>query len=286
MALPFKRSGGGFLNGVAGTIVGYTIEAKTWDATKKAPDGYTTASVELNIKQDGADEPVSQFLQAGFLYDGQSVSDDGQELVAEDDASMIAADSEFGRFLQSAVDAGLDETPLVEANLRNFSALVNQRFVFKREVDKEGTEKFGKRKGKDGKEYNRDFLLVGEYLGQVEAKAGKKAAKTAKSAAPASKSAAKSNGAAKNADADAQIEQAESVLLSILADVKDNRVDRNGLSAKIVRYSTENKFSDDAAEHNAIREALRKLIGSEDFLSREAGWTYDAKSKGQPVGLA
>ena len=290
MALPFRKAGGGFLSGVAGTIVGYSFDAKQWDAKKKGGDPYTTLSVELEIKPDGADGPVSQFLQAGFLYENHSISDDGQTLESDNDRAIIAEDSEIAKFLQSAVDAGLDENPFVEANLRNLSGLVNQRFVFKRVVDEEGTKKFGKRKGKDkdGKvqEYNRDFLLVAEYLGEVEPEkkgSGRKA--TAAKTSTAVKGGGKVNGAAKNAEVEALVEQAEGVLVTILADV-DKAVDRTGLSAKIVRYSTENKFSEDAAEHNSIRESLRKLIGSEDFLSRENGWTFDPKSKGQPVMLA
>lgn len=277
MAFQFRKAGGGFLNGVAGVIVGYEFDAKEWPG-KNGNDPYTTLSVRLDIVPDGAKEPVKQFLQAGFLYDNQSISDDGQTLESDDDRGIIAEDSEIARFLVSVVEAGLGEDAIQE-DLRNLSGLVNQRFTFKRVTDEEGTAKFGKRKGKDGKAYNRDFLLVGEYHGAVDAPkaGGKKAAK------PAAKG-AKANGAAKNAEADAQIERAEGVLLSILADA-GKAIDRTGLSAKIVRYSTENQFSEDSDEHNAIREQMRKLIGSEEFLSRQNGWKFDPKGKGQPVSL-
>ena len=59
MSLPFRKSGGGFLNGVAGTIVGVKFDSKAWESAKGAE--YSTLSVELSIKQDGADEAVSQF---------------------------------------------------------------------------------------------------------------------------------------------------------------------------------------------------------------------------------
>lgn len=285
MALPFRKSGGGFLNGVAGTIVGYNFEAKEWPG-KNGKESYTTLSVELQVKQDGADAPVKQFLQAGFLYDNQDITDDGQELTSDDDRAIISEDSEAAKFLQSAIDGGLDEAPFVESGLRSLAGLVNQRFKFKRVVDEEATKKFGKRKGKDkdGKpaEYNRDNLLVDEYLGEAEAPVVKGRGKTA--APKATAKGGKVNGTAKNAEADAQVEKAESVLLDILASA-GKALDRTGLSAKIVRYSTENPFSDDAEEHNAIRESLRKLIGSEDFLNRQNGWKFDAKSKGQPVSL-
>jgi hypothetical protein len=289
MALPFRKSGGGFLNGTAGTIVGYAFDSKVWNEGKE--NEYTTLSVELNIKQDGADEPVQQFLSGGFLYDTHSITDNGQELESEDDKPIIAEDSEIAKLLASAVDAGLDETPFVESNLRDLTGLVNQRFVFKREENTELVARLSKagkptkRKGKDGKEYRYDLLLVSEYLGEAEApKKGAKGKAAAKTVA-AAKTAKKANGAAKNAEADAQIEQAEEVLLGVLA-AADAAIPRTGLSAKIVRYSTENRFSEDASEHNEIREAMRKLIGSEEFLSRENGWTFDPKGKGQPVELA
>jgi hypothetical protein len=289
MAFQFRKAGGagGYLHGVAGTIVGYSFDAKEW-ISKKTKNPYTTLSVRLDILQDGAEKPVPQFLQGGFIYDNQTISDDGQTLDSDDDKAIIQEDSEIARFLVSAVEAGLGED-VIQEDLRNLSGLVNRRFTFKRVVDEEGTAQFGKKKSvskKDGKEYenNRDFLLVGEYHGLVEPV--KKGSKKAAATAPKSTAAkgGKANGAAKNAEADALIEQAEGVLLSILADA-GKPVDRTGLSSKVVKYSTENPFSEDASEHNTIRESLRKLIGSEDFLKRANGWNFDPNAKGQPVSL-
>ena len=301
MALPFKKQGGGFLNGVAGTVVSYALDSKTWDAKKKGGDPYTTISVELEIRPDGADAPVSQFLQAGFLYENHNISDDNLTLESDDDRPVITEDSEFGRFLQSAVEVGFPETPLVEANLRSFACLVNQRFVFKRALDEPLMERFKsegrklKTKGKDGKDYFIDALYpltVAEYLGEADAQpkgkaSGKRAAATTPSGTKtlAATKGGKTNGAAKNADADALIAQGEDVLLTILADSKDKDdnqkpIDRSGLSAKILRYAVDNGLDTET------REALRKLLGSEDFLSRQSGWTFEAKEKGQPVALA
>ena len=278
-ALPFRKSGGGFLNGVAGTIVSTKLDSTEWDGKKQA---YTTFSLELGIRPDGADEPVSQFLQGGFLHEEETISADGSSIEAEHDEALVDETSELGKFLQSVADAGFDEQALIDSNFRTFSFLDNQRFTFKRVVDEEATKKFGKRKGKgkDGKpaEYMRDNLLVAEYLGEAEVVKGKKATKSSKSA-PASKAAkgGKANGAAKNAEVDAAIEQAEGVLLEIVA---DGAVNRAALSSKVVRYAVDNGLDTET------REAIRKLVGSEDFLSRQNGWAYDAKSKGQPVTLA
>ena len=279
-ALPFRKSGGGFLNNVSGTIVSTKLDSTDWDG-KAGKDGYTTFSLELGIRPDGADEPVSQFLQGGFLHEGETISSDGSSIEAEHDKALVDDTSELGKFLQSVADAGFDEQALIDSNFRTFSFLDNQRFTFKRVVDEEATKKFGKRKGKnrDGKpaEFMRDNLLVAEYLGEAEVV--KKVARGKSKPAPTSTAAkgGKANGAAKNAEADAAIEQAESVLLSIVA---DGAVNRATLSSKVVRYAVDNGLDTET------REAIRKLVGSEDFLSRQNGWTYDAKAKGQPVGLA
>ena len=279
-ALPFRKSGGGYLNGVSGTIVSTKLDSTDWPG-KNGKDPYTTFSLGLGIRSDGADEPVSQFLQGGFLHDGETISEDGSSIEAEHDKALVDETSELGKFLQSVADAGFDEQTLIDSNFRTFSFLDNQRFTFKRVVDEEATRKFGKRKGKtkDGKpgEFMRDNLLVAEYLGEAEVvKKGAKASKSAPRSAAAK--GGKANGAAKNADADAAIEQAEGVLLDIVK--ASGPVGRAQLSSKVVRYAADHRLDTET------REAIRKLVGSEDFLSRQNGWTYDAKSKGQPVTLA
>ncbi len=287
MALPTRKGGGGFLNGVAGVIVAAFYRSTVWNEGKE--NEYTTLSIEIQVLQDGATQPVKQFLPAGFIYDNHVIAEDGQSITDTQDGSrsILQDDSAYIKFLNSAIEAGLPEQPFVDSNLSTFDGLLNQRFTFKRVVDVEGTKEFGKRKGKtkDGKdaEFNRDFLLVAEYHGAVEpAKKGGKTA--ASSAAKKTVAAAKAtNGAAKNAETDALVARGKDVLISILAD--NSPLERNAISAKIVKYSTENQFAEDANEHKAIREALRKLVGSEDFLGLQDGWTYDAKAKGQPVSL-
>ena len=275
MGLPGKASGGGgYLNNVAGTIAGYNFDAKEWPG-KKGADPYTTFSLELEILADGATDPVSQFLKCGFLNDGENISDDGQRMESEN--PVIAVGSDAHRFLTSLVDAGFPEAELVATNLNDLTPIVNARVTFKREVDEEAVKRGQKDryKNKEGKEVESDpkILLVKEYHGQVErtGKAGKKAAATKGAKTTASK---------KPAAAEQDFTQAENVLLSILADADENTLSRTALSGKIVRYAVDNKLDNDT------REGLRKLIGSEDFLAREAGWSFDAAAKGQPVALA
>jgi hypothetical protein len=270
MALPFKKPGGGFLNGVAGAIVGYKLNIKEWPG-KNGGNPYSTLTVELLIKQDGADKPVQQFLPAGFVYDEQTISEDGLEIVSTDERYAPQDGTAFAKFLQSAIDAGLDEASFVEAKLLRFDGLVNQRFTFKRIIDEEGTKEFGKVTGKDGIERNRDFLLVGEYHGPVAASKATKATTTKATTTKGAKTTA-----AKPAGDDPNVARGKDVLLSLLGD--ESPLEKTSISGRIVKYSTENQFAEDANEHKAIREALRKLIPSEDFLGLQAGWKYDSKS--------
>ncbi len=287
MALPTRKAGGGYLNGIAGIIVAAFYRATVWNEGKD--NEYTTLSIEIQVLQDGATAPVKQFLPAGFIYENHIISEDGLSIsdTEGDDRTILQDDTYAIRFIQSAIDAGLPEAPFVESGLRSLSGLVNQRYRFKRVTDEAATAEFGKRKyeTKDGKkgEAPRDYLVVSEYLGVVEP--AKKGSKVAAPKAAAAKATSKPAAAPKPAADDAQANLGVDVLLSILAD--NSPIERNAISAKIVKYSTENQFSESAEEHKAIREALRKLVGSEDFLNQTGkGWTYDAKAKGQPVSLA
>jgi hypothetical protein len=281
MALPGKQSGGGgYLNNVTGVLVGAQYGMKTWPAKKEGGDDYTTISLELEILPAGAEAAVKQFLPAGFLNDDETVEDG----VIVADHPVVAVGSDAHKFLSSLVEAGFDESALVEANLNDAGSIVNARVTFKKEIDAEAKaagrkEKFKTHKGKEV-ETDVKNLLVKEYHGQVEP--AKKGAKSASKSAAPKAAAGKTNGKAKNAEADALIETADKVLVAILKEA-GKALDRTSLSAKIVRYATQNKLADESAEHNAIRESLRKLIGSEDFLSRENGWTFAAGDKGQPV---
>ena len=142
----FKKSGGGFLNGVNAALAGYKWDETKWNEGTK--DEYKTLSLELQIQQDGAAEPVSQFLQAGFLYDEHSISDDGL-MVEGGDREVIGEDSEAGRFLQTVIERGFPEGDFnadESLGIRNLEALVGRRFTFGKELNKERQLAAGKKK--------------------------------------------------------------------------------------------------------------------------------------------
>lgn len=267
----WKTGGGGFLNNVDGVIAGYKFDSKDWPSKKKGGEGYTTLSVELQVLQDGATEPVKQFLQAGFIHDGQDISDDGLSLESEDEGAIILGDSEFARFIDSmeAPESGdIKLTALEGTNYRNFEAIVGARVTFKKVIDKEATEKYGKRLAKKGaskgKEFNRDYLVVSRILelgGKVK---GKKVA---------TKPVGKKLISLKELLAESDGPDAKTALLAILNDAKGHKVALSQLNSAVVKYALSNDIEDDD------REALREAVTDTDFLGTEDGWVVDKNSK-------
>lgn len=281
MAL-FKKGGGGFLNGVDGTIVGYKFETKEWEAKKKGGNDYSTLSVQLDVMQDGADEPVPQFIQAGFFYpENQSVSDDGLTLESDSDGPIIRDDTDWARFIGSLIDAGFPESKLEEGNGRNFECIIGTRVTFKREVDVEGTKRFGKRKDKNDpkKEYNRDWLLVSTVLSMPDEKKGKGGKAVAK---PTAKTAAPAKGKGKPVVEEADTDTADAVIVELVSAAKDEKLPRAQVSSAVVRYALTNKLA------AADREALRKQLFDEAYLTDAAERgiiSYNSKDKKQIIGL-
>jgi hypothetical protein len=303
MALRLKKAGGGFLNGESANLVGLKFEEKSWD------DDRRSASVELLIQRDGVDEPVQQFAEAGTLWNAEHVvSDDGTTIDGADGEPLVDPRSQFGRLVTSAVEAGFPENELDEEDPNNFQALVGYRYTFGKEIDTDRQMAAGRKKlgikaksfvGKGGKTYteeeimtagrrqdkndkskfyNHDRLIITAVVGKVdEAPAkGKKAAPKAAAAkaAPAAKA-----GKAKK-DADENFDDADTLLMELLGAAKGKTIEKGKLSSLIVRKA----LADDM--ENEARDAFRKLLGSDEFLARENGWSYDADAKGQPITLA
>lgn len=302
----FKRKGGGgYLNGVNGVIKSVTFDSKEFGEGDAA---YHALSAEVKILQDGAEDEISQFLSAGFLHpdDGEAISDDGETL---EGGAGVSEDSEFARLVKSAVEQGVPEADFPEENgvCTNYSALTNWRFTFAKEpnVEKQmakGRKKLGIKKqgfaGKGGKTfteeeimlagrrqdpndktkfYNEDRLIIGAVLGaadeaeQPKGKAKAKAEKTADKPAKATKG--------KKAE-DVDYDAADALLIDILANAKNNTVPKSGLSSAVVRKAVEDDMDNDT------RDGFRKLFADDEYLAREAGWTFDADDKTKPVALA
>ncbi len=162
------RKQGGFLNGVDGVISDYQFTDefngqpfKPGRDPQTKKEKFHSLYCVLSARVDGADEDVTTTLFVGGA-DDWDVSDDGHVLTpAEGKGSDFALGQGTGffKFLSSLVEAGFNEALLPEDS-NDFSAIIGTRVRFVQRKDEEGTRKLGKRVAKDGKQYDRQDLVV------------------------------------------------------------------------------------------------------------------------------
>jgi hypothetical protein len=241
--------GGGFLNNVAGVITNYEF-------TNVAPGNTEPGNqtfLQVFVRQDGAEADVSRKLFYGNA-ENFTILDKGKSLQSE-----RAPFSKFPgmRFIISLCKHGFDETLFPEDKI-NYEAMIGTRARFVQVVDEYSTKKLGKQEGKDGKEYDRREPEVAEVLAMPQAKVTRAA-----------------NGKTNGKAVESSIEDvATETLLNILAD--------NG--GELLKSKLPTKVAVKLGNKHPQRDAVRKLIFSEDFLQSENGWNYDAKS--QQIALA
>lgn len=265
------KEGGGFLNNVDGTITGYEFTAVPPNGKE---DGEWLYFVPT-IQQDGADKEVTQhfFLGAAENYE---ISKDGQS-VSADGGVTFGAKTPFGRLIKSMLANGLDEESLPDlegGDDLELSALVDRRYRFAQEIDEAANAKLGKRKVKDKKtkkmvEYNRTNTVVVKVYDADEDEAPK--GKAAKTTGKASKS-------KKDDDGDDLTGEADSIVTDLLSD-NDGEIERGKLSLALTKVLMK----------NANREALKKLIISDDYLTsddRESIFTLEGKGSKQKLVAA
>lgn len=251
-----KTGGGGFLNNVDGEITGYEFSNRFKGEKKDGPNTYFVPTIKI----DGSDKEVDQHLYMGSLeYAPFVISDDGQEITMEDGSPVdISGKLPFGRLMSTLVEKGFDPDDELLPNLSageplNLSAIVGQRFRFKQEVDKVGTEKRGQRVVKDPKtgkvtKYDRTNTVIDAVLGATETKSrGKTAGK------PVTKG-------KKNNDEDPDNEEAvEAKALEVTVDaLGDGPVMRKSLSLpitkRLLKLSQSNKPFAEAVKAKALDE--------------------------------
>lgn len=159
------RKSGGFLNGVDCTIMDYQFtDSFNGEAFKPGRDPKTKKEKFHSLyfvpefRADGADENVNTTLFVGGADDFE-ISEDGHTLTPVDGEKNISANVSFAKFISSMCKAGFPETLLPEDEL-DFSAIIGTRLRTVQVTNVEDTKKLGKRKGKDGREYDRQDLLV------------------------------------------------------------------------------------------------------------------------------
>jgi hypothetical protein len=309
------RSKGGF----TGTVNSIEFEIKTWKSTKKGAKNptYNTVSAKLMVTKDGADNPIEQYLQAGFAYEGQKAK--GAVLTEQ-----IDGDSDFAKFVDSIEAAGGDDimTALADAEFLDFSAIEGNRFEFKfaQNVERQmasGRKKLGIAKpdgfvGKDGtvyteaevmeagkridrkdkkKSYNQNYLTVVRVLAAAEETDGGDDDDDDDDAPEPPKAKKATNGSGKKvaaAEPDDEDDEDED------EDTDDGVDDKSAakflktllkeedgeISRKDITLLVARRLKD-----RAQRDAMVKKLYSTAFLKSEAGWEFNESSKAQTITL-
>lgn len=271
----FKK-GGGYLNEVDATIVGYTFEVGEEAVIKKGArkgETFTPLSLVPQFEVDGddesKDEPKTQRLLIGDANAYGDVEDDDHTLLTPE-GQAIGAKSEAGLFIASLcspIDGGdgFDEELFDDdAEKINFEPMIGTRVRLVQQVNAEKTARQGKQVGKNKKEYDRKDLLVQSVLESAPAKPAK-GGKAAVKPAPAGKP-AKGGKPAKVADVS---EKAVDTLKEILSESKDQTLAKSKLSMAVLKKLM--KDSD--------REAVREWLFDDDNLGGIDGVTFNPKKQ-------
>ena len=299
--MAWKRSGGGgFLNGTTFEINSITFETNEFEGGK---DGtYEKLTAVINLTPDGG-EPVDQYLDAGFLPDGATISKDKKTIETDADAPL-RDNTEFIRFVSSAVENGYPESELEDGAGKNFECMEGYRYVGSREKDREqqirvgksrlkkGVDAFGKKGPKNasptddeafaagkrgvkkgehkGKLFDLDVLLVSKTIG----KADEAPSKPSKSSTKPSSKPAKQEEADDNSDGP-DTDRKDEVLRELLGE-NNGSLSRGRLQGAITQWAAENSVT------KTERDALREAIYDEDYLTdaEERGIiTFDTDGK-------
>jgi hypothetical protein len=266
----FKRSGG-----FDATITDVRFETREFEGKNGA---FTKRNAVLEYLVDGAEAPAIRFIDAGFVREGQGLSEDGRTLTSADGGGVIEENTEFARFVGSAIEKGFPESKFPEDG-SSFTALAGSRMRLYNWVDEEATKKRGKRKGKDGKEYNITELRVAAVhaVGNGQVRATQKGVAKAGNGVVKAATAPKTNGKVAVAP---DTDRADEILLNLIGDYgKDGALERYGVSAAMVKYKIKHK---EMTEEE--RDSLRGLLIDEEYLTSAAERgviAYDA-SKGNP----
>jgi hypothetical protein len=251
----FKK-GGGFLNGVDGTITGYQftdefngVAFTPGKDPKTKKERFHSLYCALSVRADGADEDVTSTLFVGGA-DDFIVSEDGHTLEPVEDGRELGANTGFAKLITSMCSAGFPDTLLPEDSI-DFSAIIGTRARFVQKKDEETTKRLGKRKAKNGKEYDYQDLLIDQVY---ELPGGKGVGKSA----AAGKTAAKGNGKAAAAPPIDLDDLAGSALVEMLT-----RAGKPLAKAKLSMLT----LTTPMLKGNPAREDVRKYLFNDDNLA-------------------
>lgn len=283
----FKK-GGGFLNGVDLTLADYQwtdefngepyVAGKMKDSKGKTMEKPHSLYMALSVRVDGADEDTTTTIRAGN-YDNYEVSEDGHTLTAAEGGPCSISDKcAVAKFIGSLCkpigggDGFPEDSFSDDPDSIDFSPMLGTRCRTVQKTDAERTKEFGKRKGKDGKEYERQDLVVEQVYEVPGTKQVSKPATTTKTAKVVTKAAGgKPNGKVQEVD----VAELAGVALQEMLAKSGSPLLKTKLS--VLTLSTP------ALKGNPAREDVRKFLANDENLEAlvEAGViaSYDRASK-------
>lgn len=273
------KKGGGFLNGVVGTIVGvrFTDEfnGEAYEAGKIKVNGKTIDKphrmyATLEIRPEGATDTIAKEFSCGN-YDAFEVSEDEQTLTSPDGGECtVSSNCALSILLTSmctTADPVFPEERLSDdPNSLNLEPIVGCRVRFEQRDNAEKTKEFGKRKSKQGKEFNRQDLVITAVYDLPEdavAAAPKRGVKVA--AAPV-KTAAKGKATGRTP------EDVEALAIATIIDLVTDAggsIHKQKFSTGVIQKLTK----------DPDREVIRKMVVDDSFLAKQDGWSYDKGTK-------
>lgn len=275
----FKKSGGR-LNGVDGVITGYeftTVFPFQGENKPTRKSDFNSLWFVLSARVDGADEDILEPVWAGNA-DNFDISDDGLTLTPVEAGFEIGANTDFGKFVASLVEAGFPETNLSEDEI-NYEAIVGTRvrFIQVQQIDAK-TGKPRKRLVSKGKFKGREFDQTSTQVSHVLGLPGtsKPASKAVTTTKVATKPMSKANGKIQASPSEELQELANSTLTDILGSTKDGSIAKNKLRMAIMKELGDNPQRPDVI----------KLLFDDAYLASVDGVLYDASDKSQTISLA
>ena len=251
------------------------------------PDNYTIAQgtnplfahVTIVVDEAGdwkdkseADRTLKQYYGLGGKSgDEYTISEDGYGLIPNDDANAaIRKGSKFDLFKCSLENEGVPQT-ITEGG--DGSKLLNIRAHFRRVEDEKllGKKRDFSDKDKREKKFPEQTLVVVKLISMPGEKATSK---------PTSTAATTGNGStAASSPVGSLDDRTTSFLMDVIANAKDNKVQRSQLVGLLSKQAIKEKDRQDIARRGSEEEFLQKLA-ADNVIS------YDASAKPQIVGLA
>lgn len=211
------------------------------------------------------DEATEQYWSMGQAKDW-APSEDGSQLVSVGSATQLRSSSNGMIMLTSLLNAGFPPDKL-GTDISDLDGLVAH--MIRVDAPKRTGLAKAKKKGDDGREYTDTILTVDEIVQLPwEKKKPKGAPGGKKKTGGKAKAKGKAKGkaaAAADTSNDEAVEEAQAFILELLADAGDDGIPKRKLPTLVFQKRKD----------HPLRNAIVKLIGSEDFFTDSDLWAYE-----------